>query len=1015
MALSIPPSSQALTNDQDFHNTKELHRSYTGLTDDENAFDLGSDEEEFEPQIATVTGFDDQDHVKLRFQRDLEDASSLFSIAPKTVELKKQAMAFVVDRMAEWGKTTREGQTFLHYLAYYDYKYNPSVNLTWLMTRAIFKLPHLMGVMDNSKRTPLTVALSRNNGMFTYAACNNLPPPATLSLTKALRSECVKNREMATCLHTALDSTFDSEERRETIIKTMCKFVPKEMFTIEDPQGRVPLHLAIEYERCCKAQIGIVDEMLLQGPEALTVEFTPPFSDRPLSIYQYFERSRRRAAKPSATQQKKTLQNIATYGKGPRDTPSSLKVESKSIESRTENGAMEPPPLPDARVDRVESGLPRRESFPTATLGGNETPRSNERKARVSTVTRTSGGSAQNAIEQALQKEEDREKAAQTIGEQLKLHYLRTQPPGRILHLLHSPEEKAIKEMWFDFGPPRTFTKDNFGRHFDHLQFDSVLQYVAFPRIQLEKKKDEVSDTRQKSRTDLTFFFNWLKEKKKVKRILTVIVDDLEPPFHSDEAIEEALESFDVEILDWRRPDLDPVTLERVGKCLRKVYLQWSGRNTVLRAWSEPDGLAKILTLKSIHLNQIEDLESEERTMKNINEFEKRIRETWPPGLPPPKVIRPKLTGDIFRDGGLQLSVQMSHNDERPIDPHKWMQCMADFAKHFRQVRVFRDPVTDQSLGPVQVALIDDGADTTHAGLEGIKFRGQSFCHYWDGTRWRVSPYWHSSSGHGTAMAMLIHHVCPSAIIHVIKLDTFESSSRLQIRPESAIQAIRYAIEQGVHIMCMSWTMKPPLKDSIRDEFEDEIIKAGKKGILMFCAASDQGKTADQTYPHSIGTKSFRIGAAKATGATASNVGDADWLSYTFPGHEGTIESVYGTGIQKLEGHSGSSVANALATGLAALIIECVRLGVFHTSQTGQLDPTVAIHKEDLSKIRKREQMDFALKSIGTNRNTGHKYIEVWQIFSRAAENLKHAGDATSQLDVIAGLARHFLGKNVLM
>ncbi|KAK1961797.1 hypothetical protein LY78DRAFT_535222, partial [Colletotrichum sublineola] len=340
MTLSIPPSSQALINGQDLHNTKELHRSYTGLTDDENAFDLGTEEEEFEPQIASITEFDDQDYVKLQFKRDLEDARRLFPKRPEAVEQKKQAMAFVVERMTEWGKTTREGQTFLHHLAYYDYNCKPYVNLSWLMTRAIHKLPHLMGVMDNTKRTPLTVALSKNNAMFTHAACNNLPPQTTLSLTKALRSECVQNREMATCLHTALDSTFDDEKTKETIIKRMCSFVPKEMFTTEDPQGRVPLHIAVEYERCCRAQIGIVNEMLLQGPEALTVEFTPPFSERPLSIYQYFERSRRRAAKPPTSQQKKPPQNVATYGKGHRDKPSSFNVESKSAESKMEKGAM---------------------------------------------------------------------------------------------------------------------------------------------------------------------------------------------------------------------------------------------------------------------------------------------------------------------------------------------------------------------------------------------------------------------------------------------------------------------------------------------------------------------------------------------------------------------------------------------------------------------------------------------------------------------------------------------------
>lgn len=38
------------------------------------------------------------------------------------------------------------------------------------------------------------------------------------------------------------------------------------------------------------------------------------------------------------------------------------------------------------------------------------------------------------------------------------------------------------KELWFDFGPPKKLTKADFRKHFKHLQFDSVLQYVAFPQ-----------------------------------------------------------------------------------------------------------------------------------------------------------------------------------------------------------------------------------------------------------------------------------------------------------------------------------------------------------------------------------------------------------------------------------------------------------------------------------------------------------------------------------------------------
>lgn len=112
---------------------------------------------------------------------------------------------------------------------------------------------------------------------------------------------------------------------------------------------------------------------------------------------------------------------------------------------------------------------------------------------------------------------------------------------------------------------------------------------------------------------------------------------------------------------------------------------------------------------------------------------------------------------------------------------------MEEFGSRFRQVRALRDK--EPSLNPVEIALIDDGTDITHPDLKGMKISGKSFHHYYEGSTWRVSPYWDSTSGHGTLMARLIHRICPSAVIHVIKLQTFigEGSTKLQINPDSAI------------------------------------------------------------------------------------------------------------------------------------------------------------------------------------------------------------------------------------
>lgn len=56
------------------------------------------------------------------------------------------------------------------------------------------------------------------------------------------------------------------------------------------------------------------------------------------------------------------------------------------------------------------------------------------------------------------------------------------------------------KELWFDFGPPKKLRKDEFQKQFGHLKLDSVLQYVAFPQIELIED-DDGPTTRRKTRT----------------------------------------------------------------------------------------------------------------------------------------------------------------------------------------------------------------------------------------------------------------------------------------------------------------------------------------------------------------------------------------------------------------------------------------------------------------------------------------------------------------------------------
>jgi hypothetical protein len=172
------------------------------------------------------------------------------------------------------------------------------------------------------------------------------------------------------------------------------------------------------------------------------------------------------------------------------------------------------------------------------------------------------------------------------------------------------------------------------------FRFDRVLQYVTFPRVEVilkgpqadaEREAEEESGVRQVGplgRKDMQYFFDWLYNKG-VRHIIRVSVEDSGASgekVHSDQAIQRSLERFTVEHLDWRKADLDPETIFRVSskvareppswkpkkaevepeigenRQLRQLDLRWSGSNTVLRGWSEPEGLAMLPYLRKIRV-----------------------------------------------------------------------------------------------------------------------------------------------------------------------------------------------------------------------------------------------------------------------------------------------------------------------------------------------------------------------------------------------------------------------------
>lgn len=207
----------------------------------------------------------------------------------------------------------------------------------------------------------------------------------------------------------------------------------------------------------------------------------------------------------------------------------------------------------------------------------------------------------------------------------------------------------------------------------------------------------------------------------------------------------------------------------------------------------------------------------------------------------------------------------------------------------------------------------------------------------------------------------------------------------------------------------MSWTIERTSRNEADiQKLESEIEAAAKAGILMFCAANDQGIARDQSFPAACGgTKNlFKIGAAEASGAVWKWVGDPADVDFIFPGHNVVKERPNDAPLEKCRTLTGSSVATAIAAGLAALVLYCVQLGALHTQALNHqlLQGGNAVTMEDFKAMKGHKRMKEAFMAIGTSQASGNKYVEVWDVFGPAAKKAEGL-ERERRINIVTGLA----------
>jgi hypothetical protein len=202
------------------------------------------------------------------------------------------------------------------------------------------------------------------------------------------------------------------------------------------------------------------------------------------------------------------------------------------------------------------------------------------------------------------------------------------------------------------------------------------------------------------------------------------------------------------------------------------------------------------------------------------------------------------------------------------------------------------------------------------------------------------------------------------------------------------MQAIQIAMKRNVDIISMPWAIrKTPDNTPDIEGLETAIDAASQRGILMFCAADDEGIMSGQVYPAAVSSKSiFRIDSRNDTEAAAAT-GSSHPVDFTFPGQD-ALRNLPNDTLDNGETLTTSGVAAILATGLAALILYCVQLAAISGEE--ELARVRGVSMQDFYKLKSHARMRDAFCSIGM---TEEKFLEVWKVFGPAAEVAKRDGE----------------------
>ncbi|KAI0169132.1 peptidase S8/S53 domain-containing protein, partial [Hypoxylon sp. FL1284] len=507
------------------------------------------------------------------------------------------------------------------------------------------------------------------------------------------------------------------------------------------------------------------------------------------------------------------------------------------------------------------------------------------------------------------------------------------------------------------------------------LAYEHTLRYVEFPPLDTaaaDRETFKESSHFEHEHNEVFKVLKWLGDKG-VKSIVKLRIPDRLINPHNDREMAIEVDRFEVEVLDWKVPDLSiSIFNDNVKSRIKELYLYASGNRAVISHWFSSEGIRSLEKLERLEIKIVQEtctLRNSVRLLDDIDAEISELRKSYPETFKAQVEVTPWYPTPRLAD---------LNEIGRRVAPKlaRWLQNLEVVVKRKKR---------EGNFTPTKVAILDTGIlsispvsnDATRDGTtasNGTKDQSEESRSVWsrieDGRSFvddnsRLSPWLFASDPHGTQMANLICAIDPFSVIYVARV----AEDSFGIKSERVAKAIEWARSKKVDVISMSFVFGDENKGVI-----DEITKATDEGIVMTCSTHDEGSRIVDAYPASWMGKTLSLIVLAACNDYGKLLRDVDPNQYHYKLNGQDVAAGIIPFLKSEDTISGSSVSTALAAGLCSLILTCDRLANPHKAYEKGTGERTRLHlvKHHLDNMQSSTNSQFVMPEKFGDIDTPH-------------------------------------------